>query len=314
MKRAIFLVVLCSLFSAAPTAIRAGETALPNHQIDRLVIDSNEAGFSYEVLIGGPPEGIPLSGPVPLLVVLDGYLMGLSTIENARLMMAVGEIEPIVIAAVSPEGGFTMGNTRRLRDFSSDADVDPTTHPVMKNFMPRFEAMGIAPQDAVGGSDQFRRFLKNELVPAVAARRDIDQQRLGIIGHSAGGSFLIEALLESDTPFVDYLIGEAGAFLLFGTEDQLIADAIAMPSLNARRAYYADSSDTAEASPQMIAQSSEIIRRINDEVGVPVTVHRYMGETHTTMMPAFIKDGLMFLYGTGRTYGETMSETLNPES
>ena len=95
------------------------EAILASHEIERFVIDSKHAEFQYEVLLGGMPEGIPSEGPLPLLVVLDGYLMGLTTIETARLMGAVGEVEPFVIAAVSPAGGFAVGNTRRLLDFLS---------------------------------------------------------------------------------------------------------------------------------------------------------------------------------------------------
>ena len=297
------------------TGTQSGEFVLPNHEVERLVIPSVEAGFEYEVLLGGPPPGlIEPSQPIPLLVVLDGYLTGLSAIEIARLMMAVGEIEPIAIAAVSPNGGFEVGNTRRLRDFSSDAEIDLATHPYMKNFLPRFEAMGVEPKDAVGGSDAFRRFLVNELLPAVGARSPIDRERLGLFGHSAGGSFLIEALLEGDTPFSDYLIGEAGTFLLLGTDEALLAKGLANRPLPAQRAFYADSSDTRKAAPEMIEQSRAIVRRINEEVGVPVTMVSYENETHTTMMPGFIKDGLLFLYGTGKTYGDSMRSLLNPDS
>ena len=193
--------------------------ALASHDVQSFVIESKHAGFSYEVLLAGMPEGIAPDKPVPLLVVLDGYLLGMTAIETARLMGAIGEVEPIVVAAVSPAGGFTAGNTRRLRDFSADSDMDVSKDPMMLTFLPRFEAMGLTVQEAVGGSDDFRKFLTDELLPEIRTMVQIDEARLGIFGHSAGGAFLIEALLEGDTPFSDYLIGEAGTFLL------LLADA-----------------------------------------------------------------------------------------
>ena len=37
-------------------------------------------------------------------------------------------------------------------------------------------------------------------------------------------------------------------------------------------------------------------------------VDRYQGETHTTMLPLFIKDGLLYLYGTGVKYSDRMGQ------
>ncbi len=294
------------ILSSATLSLQGSDVVLPNHDIERLVMDSEHAGFRYEILIGGPPESIPADKPLPLLVVLDGYLLGLSAIESARLMTAIGEIEPIVIAAVSPDGGFTVANTRRLRDMSADSQVDVASDPLVQRFMPRFKAAGLTPEEALGGSDAFRRFLADELVPEIGRRRSIDPRRVGILGHSAGGSFLIEALLEGDTPFVDYIIGEAGTFLLFGTGEDLLAKAVTKGDLPAKRAIYADSSDTAEAMPDMIAEARGLVRQINDNAGVPVKMITYEGESHTTIIPGFIKDGLLYMYGTGKTYGESL--------
>ena len=278
--------------------------ALASHDVQSFVIESKHAGFSYEVLLAGMPEGIAPDKPVPLLVVLDGYLLGMTAIETARLMGAIGEVEPIVVAAVSPAGGFTAGNTRRLRDFSADSDMDVSKDPMMLTFLPRFEAMGLTVQEAVGGSDDFRKFLTDELLPEIRTMVQIDEARLGIFGHSAGGAFLIEALLEGDTPFSDYLIGEAGTFLLFGTGDALLEKAVSAESLPARRVIYADSSDTREMAPQMLEHAAGMINDIRDKVGVPVKSFTYEGETHTTMLPLFIKDSLLHMYGTGRTYAD----------
>ena len=137
------------------------ESILTSHEIEHFTIDSQHAGFTYDVYLGGMPSAIPTDGPLPLLVVLDAYLMGLTAIETARLMGAVGEIEPFVIAAVSPAGGFEIGNTRRLRDFSAACEA-PEDEPMFQNLLPRMKELGIEPKDAVGGSDDFRRFLVDE--------------------------------------------------------------------------------------------------------------------------------------------------------
>ncbi len=279
------------------------ESILTSHEIEHFTIDSQHAGFTYDVYLGGMPSAIPTDGPLPLLVVLDAYLMGLTAIETARLMGAVGEIEPFVIAAVSPAGGFEIGNTRRLRDFSAACEA-PEDEPMFQNLLPRMKELGIEPKDAVGGSDDFRRFLVDELIPAVESKTEIDRGRLGLLGHSAGGSVLLETLLKADTPFRDFIVGEAGTFLMFGTEFDLLEKALELDDVPAKRAFYADSSDTMDAVAHLF-KTDELLERIEKELGVEMKVDRYQGETHTTMLPMFIKDGLLHMYGTGVKYSDS---------
>ena len=78
-------------------------------------------------------------------------------------MGAAGEIESIAIAAVSPEGGFTIGNLRRLRDFSPDPGRDVSEEPSFQVIKPGIDASGQSVEESIGGSAEFRRFLADEL-------------------------------------------------------------------------------------------------------------------------------------------------------
>ena len=230
------------------------------------------------------------------------------------MMMEIGEIEPIIIVTVSPNGGRAVANTRRLRDFSADADIDVTTHPIARNFVPQFEAMEVDPAEAFGGSGAFRRFLVREVIPSVKKIRNVDPDRLGILGHSAGGTFVIETLLEGDNPFVDFIIGEPGIFLLFDTGDSLLSEAKRNRPLKAQKVFYADSGDTERALPEIITQARFMAQSIADETGTPVVMRTYEDATHTTMVPRLHVDGLLFLYGTGKTFADTMGPLLTPNT
>ena len=191
-----------------------------------------------------------------------------------------------------------------LNVLSSECDA-PEEEPMFQTLLPRFRELCIDPTDAIGGSDNFRQFLVDELIPAVESKTDIDKDRLGILGHSAGGSVLLETLLKADTPFRDFIIGEAGTFLMFGTEFELLEKALELDKVPAKRAFYADSSDTMDKVGHMF-QTDELLRRIESELGVEMKVDRYQGETHTTMLPIFIKDGLLHMYGTGVKYSDSI--------
>ena len=141
----------------------------------------------------------------------------------------------------------------------------------------------------------------------------VDSSRLSLFGHSAAGAFALEALLEGDLPFQSYLIGEPGTFMLFGTEDELLRKARAHEALPAKRLLFADSSDTMTSNTKHMFESAELLRAIEDDLGLSVSTHRFEGESHTTMVPAFIKDGLLYLYGTGHTYSETYAKRMGVE-
>ena len=133
---------------------------------------------------------------------------------------------------------------------------------------------------------------------------------LGLFGHSAAGTFVLEALLEGDLPFQDYIVGEAGTFMLFGTQEELVRKAKSRSPLPARRLMYADSSDTMNSATRAMFESNTLLNVIDTDLGVSVFRQLYDNESHTTMIPAFIKDGLLHLYGTGRTYSERFAERM----
>lgn len=311
LSRALLLIafLLCgttSNLNAESVPMSEPSFALPNHQVEQFTIDSSAANFRYEVLLSGPPEGIAVDGPLPLLIVLDGFLLGMSAIENVRLMGATGEIEPLWVAAVSPDGGFAMGNFRRLKDFSIEPATDLSEDPRAQALAARFEGTGIAFEDAIGGSDAFRTFLMDELLPELHSRRSIDAQRLGLMGHSAGGSFVIETLLKADAPIRDFIIGEAATTLMFGLGDTLVDEAKERKSIPAKRVFYGDSGDTRTAAPWWVDEADHILGRISDELKVPVSRRAYPDKTHTSMVGPWIVDGLLHMYGTGVRYSDSI--------
>ena len=94
----------------------------PDRGVQRVVIDSRHIGHRYEVFLAYSQPGPVMDKPAPLLVVLDGFLLGMTAIEAARLMTAAGEMQPIHIAAVSADGEFATRTARRSPDFSADVD------------------------------------------------------------------------------------------------------------------------------------------------------------------------------------------------
>ncbi len=306
-KTLIALAVMLMFTPAAAENSTTGE--LPDRGIQRIVIDSKHLNYRYEVLIASStPTQMPES-PVPCLVVLDGFLLGMTAIETARLLTSAGEIEDIIIATVSADGPFAMRTARRSPDFSADVE-NLEEQESIQGIVPQLAAAGIALEDVFGHSDKYRQFLSDELLPELKKIPGVDMSRLSLFGHSAAGAFALEALLEGDLPFQDYIVGEAGTFMLFGTEQDLIRKAISHKSLPAKRLLYADSSDTMTSSTKDLFAYKQLLSAIKEDVGVTVETRHYNNESHTTMIPAFIKDALLYLYGTGHTYSERFAERM----
>ena len=133
---------------------------------------------------------------------------------------------------------------------------------------------------------------------------------MSVFGHSAAGAFTLEALLEGDLPFQDFVVGEAGTFMLFGTEGELVAKALAHQGLPAKRLFYADSGDTMTSNTKHLFESETILQRMERELGLTVEKRHYAEESHTTMIPRFLKDSLLKLYGTGHRYSKTFAERM----
>ena len=294
---------------SASMLVAAHGESLPDRDLERFVVASKAVNAEFEIVVATSVVGQELDGPLPLLVVLDGFLLGMSAIETARLLTAAGEIEPIIVATVSASGPFAARTARRGPDFSANAE-GMRDHPSIQGIVSQLDAAGIKVEQAFGQSDNYRRFVRDEMLPELASRMAYNKKRMSLFGHSAAGAFTLEALLEGDLPFQDFVVGEAGTFMLFGTEGELVAKALAHQGLPAKRLFYADSGDTMTSNTKHLFESETILQRMERELGLTVEKRHYAEESHTTMIPRFLKDSLLKLYGTGHRYSKTFAERM----
>lgn len=95
-------------------------------------------------------------------------------------LVKTGRIAPIILVGIE--------NTQRRRDLTGFTEVD--------------EDKKIAP--VVGGSENFRAFIKNELFPEVNKKYKTNEKK-GIIGESAAGLFVTETLFLNPEMFDFYI-------------------------------------------------------------------------------------------------------------
>ncbi len=158
----------------APVAVPAYET---------LTVSSRALGESRSVNVYAPPAyRLSDSVRLPTLYMPDGGLdedfpRVATTVDS---LIAAGAIRPVILVGIP--------NTERRRDLTG-----PT----------RFASdRAIAPR--VGGSAAFRRFIRNELLPAVRARYRTTDER-AIVGESLAGLFVVETFLADPSLFDHYI-------------------------------------------------------------------------------------------------------------
>jgi predicted alpha/beta superfamily hydrolase len=160
------------LFALAPgtQAAAAPEPVLP-HQT--LTIDSRVLGETRRINVYTPPGYDDADARYPVLYMPDGGLEEdfPHVISDIDAAIHAGEMRPVLVVGIE--------NTQRRRDMTGPTDVA--------------EDRKIAPR--VGGSANFRAFIRDELMPSIS-RRFRGNGQTAIVGESLAGLFVVETFFQ----------------------------------------------------------------------------------------------------------------------
>jgi predicted alpha/beta superfamily hydrolase len=154
--------------AAAPVPAVAAAAPAPSSTASFLV-PSKRLGEDRRINVYLPPGYTGGAATFPVLYMPDGgveedFPHVTATVER---LIAEGAIRPLVVVGIE--------NTERRRDLTGPTEVASDRE--------------IAPR--VGGSEAFRGFLRDELLPLIEARYRVTGER-GIIGESLAGLFVVE--------------------------------------------------------------------------------------------------------------------------
>lgn len=178
----VFLLLAFRLHAqtAAPPA-----DVVPAH--DTFTVISKSVGESRRINVYTPPSYTSAGAArFPVLYMPDGGLDEdfphvVNTVDS---LIALKKIRPVIIVGIP--------NTERRRDLTGPTRV----------------ASDSAIAKRVGGSAQFRKFIRDELLPAVNARYRTTGER-SIVGESLAGLFVVETFLLDPTLFSHYIALDA---------------------------------------------------------------------------------------------------------
>jgi predicted alpha/beta superfamily hydrolase len=200
----------------------------------------------------------------PVLYMPDGGMAEdfLHVAGIVQVSVGNGTMRPFILVGIE--------NTQRRRDMTG-----PTENAEDKKIAPR-----------VGGSDSFRRFIREELIPQVKARyRTTDES--AIVGESLAGLFVVETFLLEPALFDTYIAIDPS---LWWNNQRLVNSAAKLlksrPNLK-KTLYVASSSE--EVIPGVIDRFAKVIRE-NAPSSVNWHYERMPEEKHSTIYhPAALK-------------------------
>ncbi len=199
----------------------------------------------------------------PLLVMPDGgtaedfpHVAGLLQVSIGN-----GSVRPVLLVGIE--------NTERRRDLTG-----PTSNANDRRIAAR-----------VGGSAAFRDFIRDELLPVVAARYPVTDER-AIVGESLAGLFVVETFLREPSLFDTYLAFDPS---LWWADSALVAAPLPKPDAGARAKslFLASSSE-----PALARLTARFAARLEHEA--PPSIRWWYepmpAETHATIYhPAAIR-------------------------
>jgi len=257
---------------------------------------SQFTGRNHRIFIAQPAQPPPPQG-YPVFWAVDGNL----TFPLAAAMSTAFTLggAPALVVAV----GYATDDPREIQALRR-RDLTP---PGPASFE----------DDAVGGADGFLSFLVHELRPAIAAGWAIDPERQTLFGHSLGGLFAIDALLDRPESFSAYvasspsiwwrdcavLEGEPGFAARMQARD---AAPRVLITVGAREQYVParlppgvdrECMTRSLAEARMVDNARELATRLrtaDERPGYRVQFHAFDGEDHTTALPAAVGRGMAF--------------------
>lgn len=263
-------VILAAIFWGQPfpilsTQSSAGGRAAPLSIGDTFTIDSRILGERRRINVYMPPGYAESPGArVPVLYMPDGGIAEdfLHVAGLVQVCVTNGTMRPFLLVGIE--------NTQRRRDMTG-----PTENEDDKKIAPR-----------VGGSQAFRAFIRDELMPQVKARYRTTSET-AIVGESLAGLFVVETLLLEPDLFDTYIAFDPS---LWWNDQKLIRSAgdrlRSRPRLE-KRLYYASSDEKG------IAQTAERLAEVlgkNAPSGLRWHYEKMPDEKHSTIYhPAALK-------------------------
>jgi predicted alpha/beta superfamily hydrolase len=275
---ALALPLLLGAASAPPEPV-----ALPDTAVERLVARAN--GVAYRLLVAAPPGHAGRDGEIQAVLLLDADYAFPVAFSISTHLRERSDLPDLLVVAVGYDGppAYKLNRTR---------DYTPT-HVATGGYGPEF-------QRASGGAPAFLTFLEEELMPLLRARYRAAPRPV-LVGHSYGGLFATWVAMNRP----ELLAGAIAVSPSLWYDGRLLErqEAALPPERRAGplKLYAAVGALEGNAQHDMVAD----LVRLGDRLRPPrwprleARVEVLDGETHNSVFPRALSNGLRFLWPRG---------------
>jgi predicted alpha/beta superfamily hydrolase len=286
-----------SLWTTAAALALCGGQALAQAPapLATIEIHSEFVGADFQISVSFPfgYHQMP-DARFPVLYLPDAWwTFGMAT-DIARVLSADQLIPPMLVVGIGYPGGLGNAIALRVRDMTlrqSDG--------VEQMIAQEVAAFGPHPPLTSGGADDFLRFLTEELAPLIDRDYRGDPNQHVLHGHSLGGSFVIDAVFRQPEAFTHYIASapaiEIDAGVSFLNEQEYAAGHESI----ATTLYIAIGTlDEPDRVASVAALEDTLHVREYDDLRWQVS--RFEGQTHRSVMPVVLRDGLRWVFAPPR--------------
>lgn len=264
-----------------------GAIAVPFAIADSEVVDLPRASndVDYQLYVHAPAQCREPESLCPVVYTLDAeYAFPLASTISQHLADR-RRIRPVITVSIGyqDKSQYRPNRTRDYTPFSVEANGDDPN------------------QRGSGGSPQFLAVIRDQIIPFVEGNWQASSKERTLVGHSYGGLFAANVLVGSDDLFANYII--VSPSLWYGDEEIFVRlDPLMQQDRNeVSRVYLAVGSfeEQPENGRPMVTQAARFAEAL-DVWGESNVIYRFEeldGETHASVFPSALSNGLRALFG-----------------
>lgn len=267
----------------------------------------------YQITVALPDGYAAGNKPYPVLYAVDANEELGTVVEAARNLSLSGEVPPLVVVGI----GYPVGGGFRKTAGLRTVDLTPTADPSWVERTSTALAGWNVPKDTwgSGGGPAFLRFVREELIPSIEAKYAVSHDDRAFFGHSFGGLFGAQAMLDGTGTFKRFILGSPTLSwdhrVTFATEETYAANHHALPArvflaVGALEEDPSDPNSMKEAQVTNLREFSRVLARRNYE-GLDLREQVFDKENHVSVFPTTVNTGLRFIYGKDAAVDETTS-------
>jgi predicted alpha/beta superfamily hydrolase len=266
------------------------------------LVHSKHLDRAFEIFVSLPRSFAPGSlRRYPALVALDATIEFSTIAETAASLAEAGEIAELIVIGIGvprSEGAVRFG-FRRFEEYFPPADGYAYHDELGRILRSLFAVIGQDARKQLGRAPDFLSFLAEELLPQLTQAFPIDGADLGLLGHSAGGTFAGYALSQARSPFRNYIAISPGVGI---SGSWLMRNPITPPSLGGRPLQMFASIGGLEPTNLFnriagIHDTEAWAARLKGLPNLAVRTRTFDDETHSSTVPRAVIAGLRALYG-----------------